>query len=151
MYESSGWQAYFDRNGISQVEDYRNGDAVIARGWYEGFGYANAGIGGPYRAPGPRVRGVWRPKLSMQPGAGGRPITSHGVHIDPNFHEGKAGKVVEKGPGSYDGVVRINTRRLKNGPHRLVLITHAKLITPGDDVLDGTNTGVLAVPFFVRN
>lgn len=151
MFESSGWQSYFDRPHISAVENYRDEDGVTARGWYEGFGYANASIRPPYRAPGPRVRGVWRPTVRMRPGAGGLPVTSHSVHIDPMFHEGKAGKVIEKGPGSYDGVVTIDTRRLKNGPHRLVLITHAKLITPGDDVLDGTNTGVLAVPFFVRN
>ena len=150
MFESSGWQSYLDRGHVSDVEDYRDADVAIARGWYEGFGYANASIA-PYRAPGPRVSGVWRPELRMHPGAGGRPITSHSVNIDPNFHEGKAGKVVEKGPGSYDGVVTIDTRKLKNGQHRLVLFTHAKLITPGDDVLDGTNTGVLAVPFFVRN
>lgn len=151
MFESSGWQSYFARNDVSEVENYRDEDTVTARGWYEGFGYANASIGAPYRAPGPRVHGVWRPKVRMLPGAGGLPVTSHSVHIDPMFHEGKAGIVIEKGPGPYEGGIRINTRRLKNGLHRLVLITHAMQIRPNDDVLDGTNTGVLSVPFFVRN
>jgi hypothetical protein len=151
MYESSGWQSYLARSDVSKVQNYRDEDTVTARGWYEGFGYANASINQPYRAPGPRVRGVWRPRVRMQSGAGGLPVTSHSVHVDPSFHDGKAGVVVERGPGSYDGVLRINTRRLKNGLHRLVLITHARQIRPNDNVLDGTNSGVLSVPFFVRN
>ena len=151
MYESSGWQSYFSRPHISKVENYRDEDSVTARGWYEGFGYANASIGAPYRAPGPRVRGVWRPKVRMLPGAGGIAVTSHSAHIDPNFHAGKAGIVVQKGSGSYEGTLRINTRKLKNGRHRLVLLTHARQILPNDDFLDGTNSGALVVPFFVRN
>jgi hypothetical protein len=151
MFASSGWQSYFARSDVSEVENYRDEDTASARGWYEGFGYANASIGVPYRAPGPEAHSVWRPRIRMLPGAGGFPITSHGVHIDPMFHDGVAGMVVEKEPGSFDGAITINTRRLEDGPHRLVVITHARRIRPNDGVLDGTNTGVLSVPFFVRN
>ena len=87
----------------------------------------------------------------MLPGADGFPITSHSVHIDPMFHDGNAGIVVKKGPRSYDGSITINTRMLTNGPHRLVVISHARRIRPNDGVLDGTNSGVLSVPFFVQN
>jgi hypothetical protein len=151
MFASSGWQSYFARKDVSAVENYRDEDTAAARGWYEGFGYANASIGAPYRAPGPQIHGVWRPRVRMLPGADGFPVTSHSVHIDPMFHDGIAGIVVEKGPGAFDGAITINTGELTNGPHRLVVVTHARRIRPNDGVLDGTNTGVLSVPFFVQN
>ena len=151
MFASTGWQSYFARKDVSAVENYRDEDTAAARGWYEGFGYANASIGAPYRAPGPLVAGVWRPRVRMVPGAHGFPVTSHSVHIDPMFHEGMTGIVVEKGPGSFDRAITIDTRGLTNGPHRLVMITHARRIRANDGVLDGTNTGVLSVPFFVWN
>jgi len=57
------------------------------------------------------------------------------------FHDGKAGIVVEKGPGSYDGVITINTRMSQETAAPVVVITYARQFQPNDGVLDGTNTG----------
>lgn len=150
MFESTGWQSKFSRPGIRTVRNYRDEDSATARGWYEGFGYANAGIT-LYRAPGPRLHGIWRPRLKLQPGADGFPVTSYSVRVDARAHGSRPGILVRRGRGEFRGRVRINTRRLRNGMHYLVLVSNARRIRAGDGVLDGTNTGVLRIPFFVAN
>lgn len=137
---STGWQAYL-RNG-KPVSDYRSSDGTIARGWYEGSGYENASIRELPTAP---VRGVWRPYVRLNPGAGGIPVTAHSVHVDPNFHAGNPGLVVKQGPGPFRGALAIDTTRLANGPHRLLLKSDA------DASSGSTLSGALMITFEVAN
>ena len=127
-----------------------NEDTAAARGWYEGFGYATASIG-----PVPRSRSAGRRRLATQGEDAARrprvpgyvPQCAHRPHV-PRRHDGHCRR---EGTGSFDRAITIDTRGLTNGPHRLVMITHARRIRANDGVLDGTNTGVLSVPFFVWN
>lgn len=142
MVASTGWQTYLDNRGGRAVTAYRPGDVIIARGWYTDVGYANSTISD---LPPGAVSGVWTPHVVLAPGAGGIPVTSHAAHVDPAFHMGNHGLVVAEGPGAYRGKLTIDTRALVNGPHKLVLKASA------DAPSGSTSSGVLVVPFVVRN
>jgi hypothetical protein len=151
-FQSTGWQSYVDNPDTTVVADYRPQDTVIARGWYEGFGYTNAAYRDLYcSASPPTVSGVWKPKVKMAPGSGGARVTSHRAHIDPDFHAGSAGWVVKRGRGSFEGRLSIDTTRLANGLHKLVLVANARKISQRDRVANGTSSGVQVVPFVVSN
>jgi hypothetical protein len=150
-FQSTGWQSYVDNPDTTVVADYRSRDSVIARGWYEGFGYTNANYGLYSAASPPTVSGVWMPKVKMAPGSGGVPVTSHRAHIDPDFHADSAGWVVKRGRGSFEGRLSVDTTRLANGLHRLVLIANARKISSRDRVPNGTSSGVQVIPFVVAN
>jgi hypothetical protein len=148
MFQSDGWQIIIRRG--RQIVNYRPTNAAIGRGWYTGFNYANVSMSS-YRAPGPRVRGIWWPKVRAQTGASGLPVNAHLFTIDPDFHKRPVdrGIVVTQGTGEFRGRLRIDTRRLRNGMHKLVMIAHARHI---DGLApDGTNSGVEVLPFWVRN
>ena len=152
FFQSTGWQSYIDRPEIIVVDDYRDSDGATARGWYEGFGYTNASYADPYSAANPAtVSGIWRPKVRMEPGAGGAPVTSHRAHVDPDFHTGSAGWVVKRGRGSFRGRLWIDTTILTNGWHKLVLIANAKRISRRGRAPNGTSSGVQVIPFLVSN
>lgn len=152
MFQSAGWQSYVDNPDTTVVGDYRSRDIVTARGWYEGFGYTNSTYGDFYcAATPPTVSGLWRPKVKMAPGSGGARVTSHRAHIDPDFHAGSAGWVVERGLGSFEGRLAIDTTRLANGLHKLVLIANARKLARFDGIADGTSSGVQVIPFVVSN
>jgi hypothetical protein len=140
MIASTGWLAYV-KNG-KPIQHYRASWSAEARGWYTNTGYANAKI---EFLPMNSVRGVWWPKVRMTAGSGGIPVTSYRAILDPDFHAGKAGTTIRSGTGSFRGSLRIDTTRLRNGKHKLVLIADAKAST------GSTNRGLLVVPFSVSN
>jgi hypothetical protein len=149
MFQSAGWQLILRRG--RQIEHDRPTNVAIGRGWYTGFEYANVGMR-HYRAPGPRVRGVWwTPRVTAKTGSSGLPITSYLFTIDPDFHARPVdrGKVLRRGRGSFEGRLRIDTRKLRNGWHKLVMIAHSRHID--GTAPDGTNSGVQVLPFKVRN
>jgi hypothetical protein len=147
MFQSAGWQLILTRG--RRRENDRPTNVAIGRGWYTDFGYANVGISS-YRAPGPRVSGVWRPKVSAKAGdEDDLRVTSHLFTIDPDFHKSPAdrGKVIRRGRGSFQGRLRIGTRGLSPGMHKLVMIAHSRHVRGPRP--NGTNTGVEVLPFWV--
>jgi hypothetical protein len=88
------------------------------------------------------LAGVWSPRVGWgQPGKF--------AYVDPAFHAVPPSKgtiVFENGPVDADGfkTLTIDTTHLANGMHRLVL-------GAGNAAANGTNTGVLVVPFLVAN
>jgi hypothetical protein len=148
MFQSSGWQLILKRG--RQIENDRPTNVAIGRGWYTDFGYANVGIR-DYRAPGPRIRHrFWRPRVTAKAGADGLAVTSYLFTIDADFHMHPAdpGKVIKRGRGSFEGRLRIDTRGLSRGMHRLVMIAHSRHINGPKP--NGTNTGVEVLPFWVN-
>jgi hypothetical protein len=140
MIASTGWLAYV-ANGRT-IQHYRSSWSAEARGWYTDAGYANAKIDD---LPMSAVSGVWRPSVRMTAGSGGVPVTSYRVILDPDFHAGKRGTTIRSGSGSFRGSVTIDTTKLSNGKHKLVLIADAATS------VGSTNRGVMVVPFIVRN
>ena len=138
---STGWQTYLV-NGARPVADYRDHDAAIARGWYDGAGYANASI---TRVPLAPISGTWSANVTLDRGSDGLPVTSHGIYIDPDFHNGSKGIVIREGSGLYRGPVTINAANLSPGVHRLVLRSDAR------DPRGSTNSGLLVVFFTVTH
>ena len=145
QYVSTGWQLLLS-NG-QPVNHYKpDGQAAQfteGRGWYTGeAAYTNARWD-DFALDQP-VSGIWSPDLKMTAGAGGATVTFHGVYVDPNFHAGSEGIVVMTGLGKWDGPVAIDTWTLANGPHKLVLRADAT-------VSNGTNSGLIVIPFTVQN
>jgi hypothetical protein len=146
---TNGWRAFL-ANGklLDPYCDFRGFDFVEGRGWYgdfggEEFGYENGRLEDPL--PVAPVFGTWAPHVKMGPGAGGIPTTYHSVHVDPDFHHGDRGIVLEEGPGKFDDELPIDTRLLGDGAHRLVLRTDA------DTNTGSTLSGLLVIPFTVAN
>lgn len=137
---STGWLAWL--NNGKPIEHYRDSWSAEARGWYTGVGYANAKI---ENMPMKAVRGWWNPTVRMTAGSGGIPVTSYRVVLDPDFHAGKQGITLRSGTGSFKGVIGIDTRKLRNGKHKLVLMANANAS------VGSTNRGILVVPFTVAN
>lgn len=140
MIASTGWLAYL-KNGKT-IEHYRDAWSSEARGWYTGTGYANASIGA---VPMTSVSGTWSPVVRMTAGSGGIRVTAHRAILDADFHAGKAGTSIRSGAGSFWGTIRIDTTRLRNGNHKLVLIADANA------PVGSVNRGLLVIPFTVRN
>jgi len=114
------------------------------RGWYTDTGYENGRV--EDALPMEPVSGVWSPKVRATVGADGITPTGHLIAVDPNFHAGSSGWVLQQGTGGW-GASRlgIDTTRLADGPHRLVIRTDA-------NTFDGsTLSGLLVVPFTVAN
>jgi hypothetical protein len=147
MFQSAGWQLILKRG--RRRENDRPTNVAIGRGWYTDFGYANVGIR-QYRAPGPRVSGVWRPRVSAKAGdEDDLRVTSHLFTIDADFHKNPVdrGKVIRRGRGAFKGRLRIDTRGLSPGMHKLVMIAHSRHVRGRRP--NGTNTGVEVLPFWV--
>jgi hypothetical protein len=162
MFNSSGWQLYL-KNGKPVLHYKRNSDGsprelTEGRGWYEGAKYTTARLESrlPYT-----VSGIWEPSVGMVKGSGGVEVRRSFASIDPNFHHGNRGIVVLDRAGSYRGKLRIDTTKLADGPHRLLLRADAPCDgTSGNDCgrrADGsslnvsTNSGALAITFHVKN
>jgi hypothetical protein len=133
QYQSTGWQVYF-ANG-KPLRNYRSSDVVIARGWYTNFGYANATLETPL--PLEPISGTWTPRVNFS-------RSGYLATIDADFHGGNEGTVVARGTGSGDRQLAIDTTKLANGPHKLVLVS-------SDVRSAGTNSGVQVIPFVVAN
>jgi hypothetical protein len=114
------------------------------RGWYTDSGYENARV--EDTLPMEPVSGVWSPKLKATVGADGIAPTHHLIAVDPNFHMGSSGWVLQEGAGGWGAArLAIDTTRLADGAHRLVIRTDA-------NAFDGsTLSGLLVVPFTVAN
>ncbi len=107
--------------------------AIIGRGWYTGEGYQNPIFAGPTESvlPGKTVSGQWTVNLRLQAGSGGRPPTFSEALIDSNFHhnpeDGDGGGIVLKTwQGEYRGPLTIDTTKLSNGAHKLLLRVEAR-------------------------
>jgi hypothetical protein len=105
---------------------------VGAAGWYddrpqgEDHGYAHA------RANVTEVRAGQTIRVDLQPGAGGRPTVYAGVFVNPDMHNGNAGRVLLERSGEFHGNVTLPTD-LRPGD-RVALLSH-----------DGHNGGVLVL------
>ena len=126
------------------ASDGRGVNNTEGRGWYTNFGYEIGRIDDVL--PMDPVHGLWQPKVKLSAGSGGIAPTWHMVCIDPAFHAGSKGLVLFEGPASW-GPSRlwIDTTKLANGPHRLVLRTDAATSN------GSTLSGLLVVPFRVAN
>lgn len=149
---TDGWLAYV-RNG-KPVRDtrYLAPGQSEGRGWYgrsgtDGFGYINARM--RTRLPSGPVSGIWRPEVETLRGSGpSRPIARTLVTVDPDFHAipEKRGFVQVDQPGAFRGFLAIDTTRLANGPHKLVVIASAD-----HPDLGSVQSGVVVLPFTVWN
>jgi hypothetical protein len=116
------------------------------KGWYTDFLYCEA----DYRTditpmPTGPVSGTWTPVLrQVNHNAGDAPLTRHTVRVDPNIHGGHSGTFLVDAPGQREGPLAIDTTRLSNGDHKLMI--HSECETS-----EGINGGVLLVPFSVAN
>jgi hypothetical protein len=93
------------------------------------------------------VSGIWTPTVEYTVPQGGF------AYIDPAFHNVPPSKgtiVYETNTGPEAKTLSIDTAKLSNGPHRLVIgaTRHSDLSTVGPA---GDNTGVLVIPFVVYN
>jgi hypothetical protein len=116
------------------------------KGWYTGAGYCEATMVS-VPIPDAPLSGVWSPtvKLADHGDAGDNPVTHHTVRLDADFHAGIPGTILRDAAGSFSGAVSIDTRKLANGTHKLLLKSDC------DDIRGSTNSGVLVIPFDVRN
>jgi hypothetical protein len=142
MHVSTGWQLHV-ANGRSS-SDYRPQGLAFTegRGWYTDVDYTVARFASPIP---PVVSGTWSFNVDLKPGAGGIPVTSHMVAVNPNHHAGDPGWVVKSGGGEYVGPISIDTGQLPNGVHRLMLRADAAAPT------GSTNSGILVLYFNVQN
>jgi hypothetical protein len=138
-----------DRPPSNLYKDYGSYNYLRGRGWYTDAEYAAVYLIDAEQLKRP-ISGLWEPTVHFQPGPNhdGSPpadITGHFAALDTDFHAGRRGTVLLEGEGEYHGQLRVDTRTLANGWHRLFL--RADQAMP-----DGhTHSGVLAVWFEVRN
>lgn len=155
MRTSTGLHAVLENGHPRRDVNPAGRNYLEARGWYETVNYTIARLYAPPTGP---VAGVWQPRVELKPGAGGAPVTSWYAALDTDFHNGipgtplcpstALGKGMDThcGNSEFRGTLRIDTRTLSNGWHRLFLKADAR-----SSRLDSTNSGVLAVWFEVRN
>ena len=150
---STGWPIRTE-NGNADGGSRSDSDGarlgITGRGWYDGHGYQNAVLSSPEGVlPGQVVSGVWKPTVRLDAGSGGDEPTFTAAYVDPDFHHNDedstgGGMVIGTWNGELRGPISIDTRRLSNGPHTLVLRVEANA--------GGTRlTGLQYVPIFVRN
>jgi hypothetical protein len=114
------------------------------RGWYTDTGYENGRV--EDALPMAPVSGLWSPKVKATLGADGILPTRHLITLDPNFHAGISGTILQQGAGSWGASrLAIDTTKLADGPHKLVIRTDA------DTFSGSTLSGLLVVPFTVAN
>ncbi|MDP9416033.1 MAG: hypothetical protein M3Q08_18485 [Pseudomonadota bacterium] len=118
------------------------------RGWYTKAQYAQAILFNPPTQP---VSGIWNAKIRIEKGASigpeptSAPLTNYYIALDTDFHNGNPGILVKQGAGEFAGTLPIDTTKLTNGWHRLMLQGKNK-------GFDGVaNAGAMAYWFYVRN
>jgi len=153
MRTSTGLHAYV-KNGHT-LHNYTTANFMEARGWYATVNYTVARLNNP---PVGAVSGVWKPSIELKPGSGGSAVTSWYASVDGDFHKGNPGTPICPsgvkgdpmapicGTGSYKGTASIDTTKLANGWHRLLLKADA-----ASSSLGSTNSGVLIILFEVKN
>lgn len=145
---STLWQAEH-ANGLPRRDAARTADTIDAKGWYAGgSGYAVSRFRSTYPTAG--VSGVWTFNVLTEDfGAGlpSKPVVHTLIMVDPAFHASppSRGLVVAEKAGQIVGNVALDTRRLSNGPHKLVIRT---IQAP---TAAGQHGSVLVVSFVVRN
>lgn len=140
---STGWVVRTE-NGNAYGSSRDATGAVIGRGWYEGDGYQNPDIRSMSSVLGGPVSGTWTVNVRLGPGGQGFAPTFTAAYVDPDFHMGSEGWRVLSRLTTYLGPLAIDTTRLANGPHRLVLRVESE---HNGEMLDG----ILVLPFTVRN
>ncbi len=150
---TNGWQVCIRScSGVTpQATDNPEG-----RGWYHteagsDKGYVNGRFNSQAEFPWQAdkgfvpVSGQWCPPVRILRGAGDDSVDRSRVVVDPDFHAGKPGITVLDQPGSFEGRACVDTTKLGNGQHKLVLIAHT-----GSEFA-GQLAGVFVVPFVVAN
>jgi hypothetical protein len=134
---SGGWPLYVNNGNAVLSGGFRSGiddgRGVTGRGWYTDHEYQNPVFVGPVSGvmPGATVSGVWQPNLRLDAGSGGFPSTFSAAYIDANFHQDNedtdgGGIVLGQWNGPFRGRLPIDTTRLSNGPHQLILRVEAE-------------------------
>lgn len=152
MFNSTGWQLCVRACSPNVGGNNRAANWTEARGWYDdrpnglAHEYANA----RFRSAVPlnAVSGTWTFSFEARDGSGGQPTKFWGVYVDPDMHNGIAGPTnifpngVRPTGTSASGLrtTSIDTTKLANGAHRLVIISS-----------DGKNAGVQLITFKVNN
>jgi len=145
---TNGWFAFVDNGKPVGTTAAVRAPSVEARGWYETngdvLGYENALLRSP--VPFEPVCGTWRVKVETKGGSdGGITPTSSVVAVDPNLHAGLRGTVLYDGAGAIVREFAIDTTKLANGPHKLMIAGRADRLT------DKRLAGALVIPFTVDN
>jgi hypothetical protein len=138
----------FIKNGGS-VNSSANNPAPRARGWYEGFEYDTSEItnytdlyNGRTDISVPIVKGSVNLQMNHTQSVGGT-IKSR-LYLDPDFHNGSSGTVLYDKPGLFRGGYTLDTTRIPNGRHALVMETeHTES--------SGVHSGLLKVFIEVNN
>jgi hypothetical protein len=113
---------------------------------YKEFGYSYSRF--LSNLPSQPVRGVYafEVQLNNRPSPAEAAGLSYDVLLDANFHAGIMGTVLKEGKGNFTGQLTLDTTRLENGPHRLLLRMHSN-----DGSAGSTLSSVLVIPFTVDN
>jgi hypothetical protein len=120
------------------------------KGWYTHSLYCEATVNS-VPIPDGTVSGVWSPNLQQTTHSSDAslPVTHSFVSLDPDFHAVPpvAGTILHDADGGYGpAATAIDTTTLSNGVHKLYQRADCR-----DDPLGSTNSGVLVIPFTVRN
>lgn len=95
------------------------------------------------------VSGTWRPPVNLHQGSqtdSTDPITRSRAYVDPDFHHGIVGIQVLNVAGPFQGRLSIDTTKLSNGMHKLVLEAGSGTSLTGDLL-----SAVGVIPFLVQN
>jgi hypothetical protein len=95
------------------------------------------------------ISGTWCPPVRVLRGSneGQNPLDSSFVTVDPSFHHGGRGLVLLEAPGAFRGRVCVDTTRLADGMHKLLIGGYSTSFTSGVGQLWGT----FVVPFRTAN
>lgn len=142
-------------NGKPDSNQIRN--EVYGGGWYDEINpfrdweYAHALVRGPRGGDSAYSLAPRSGTFSLNV-EGGRPVrsletgASFVATLDPDFHNGNSGREILRVAAGYTGPLSIDTTRLSNGPHKLVMIECHEVAAEGK-----TFCGVVVLPFTVAN
>jgi hypothetical protein len=158
MRTSTSLHATLRNGGRPAYNDlYQDLDDLEARGWYTTLNYAAARLRDAPALLQP-VSGVWRPRIAAIRGFDGASVTGWYAGINTDFHQGNPGTplcpagvrerngIPQCSTAPYSGPLTVDTTRLSNGWHRLLLKTDQY-----DPETGSTHSGVLATFVLVQN
>jgi hypothetical protein len=151
-FQSSGWCVNVNNPGRSSASG-RDWKFHVARGWYAGLDYANAGLrdfhpnlvyvnGKAVNGQFKPLKGSWRFKATFTDN--GADIVKSILTVDPDFHANKPGTVLLERNGPYNDYITVDTTKFTNGVHRFVFIAKNKDAS-------GVNSGVFVMPVVIQN